>query len=79
MRLGPITIHRHRKNPAGLEIYPWQALTTDRLTPEVKQIVSKMARSAARDHFDETRERLIADLTRYFKENPPRVEDSAPQ
>ena len=56
MRIGPITIPRYRRNAAGLEIYPWQALTTDRLTPEVRALVAKMARAECRSFLDEMKE-----------------------
>ena len=60
MRIGPITIHRYRRNAAGLEVYPWQALTTDRLTPEVRALVAKMARAECRSFLDELEEQRNA-------------------
>lgn len=56
VRIGPITVHRYRRNKAGLEIYPWQALTTDRLTPEVRQLVAKMARAECRSYLESLKE-----------------------
>ncbi len=56
MRIGPFLINRVRKNAAGLEIYPWQALTEDRVTPELRQIVAKIARSEAKSYLQGLKE-----------------------
>lgn len=50
LKIGPFTITRVRKTSAGLVIYPWQALTEDRITPELRQIVAKMARSECKSY-----------------------------
>lgn len=49
-------ITRVRRTAAGLEIYPWQALTEDRVSPELRQIVAKVARSECKSYLDEQRE-----------------------
>lgn len=56
MKIGPFTISRIRRTPAGLEIYPWQALTEDRVSPELRQIVAKVARSEAKSYLESLRE-----------------------
>ena len=56
MRIGPFVISRVRKNKAGLTIYPWQALTEDRVSPELRQIVAKVARSEAKNYLAWLRE-----------------------
>jgi len=50
MRIGPIHINLAKKNAAGLKVYPWQALTEDRVTPELRQVVAKIARSEAKNY-----------------------------
>jgi hypothetical protein len=45
-----------RKTPEGLTIYPWQALTEDRVSPELRQIVAKVARSEVKNFLQEMRE-----------------------
>lgn len=56
MKIGPFTITRVRKTAAGLQIYPWQALTEDRVSPELRQIVAKVARSEVKSFLQEMRE-----------------------
>lgn len=56
LKIGPFTITRVRKTAAGLEIYPWQALTEDRVSPELRQIVAKVARSEVKSYLQEQRE-----------------------
>lgn len=56
MKIGPFTITRARKTAAGLEIYPWQALTEDRVSPELRQIVAKVARSEVKSYLQEQAE-----------------------
>lgn len=56
MKIGPFVITRVRRTAAGLEIYPWQALTEDRVSPELRQIVAKVARSECKNYLDEQRE-----------------------
>lgn len=58
MKIGPFVISRVRKTAAGLDIYPWQALTEDRVSPELRQIVAKVARSEAKNHLQQLTERL---------------------
>lgn len=50
LKIGPFTITRLRKTPAGLTIYPWQALTEDRVSSELRQIVAKVARSELKNY-----------------------------
>jgi hypothetical protein len=64
MRIGPIHINRTRRNAAGLKVYPWQALTEDRVTPELRQVVAKIARSEAKNYFDLLREEAMANGSR---------------
>jgi hypothetical protein len=45
-----------RKTRSGLKIYPWQALTEDRVSPELRAIVAKVARSEAKTYLEELRE-----------------------
>ena len=56
MKIGPFVITRVRKTAAGLEIYPWQALTEDRVSPELRQIVAKVARSELKSYLQELKE-----------------------
>lgn len=56
MKIGPFVITRVRKTAAGLPIYPWQALTEDRVSPELRQVVAKVARSEAKSWLQELRE-----------------------
>ena len=56
MKIGPFVISRVRKTAAGLEIYPWMALTEDRVSPELRQIVAKVARSEVKNYLQELRE-----------------------
>lgn len=66
MKLGPIVIYRQRKTANGLTIYPWHRLTEDRLPSEVREIISKMARSVVKDIVDEHREKLMEDLSDFY-------------
>lgn len=50
MRIGPFIISRVRKTRSGLKIYPWQALTEDRVSPELRAIVAKVARSECKSY-----------------------------
>lgn len=56
MKIGPFDITRRRKTAAGLDIYPWQALTEDRVSPELRQVVAKVARSEVKSFLQEMRE-----------------------
>lgn len=56
MRIGRFIVSRVRKTPAGLEIYGWQALTEDRVTPELRQIVAKVARSEVKSYLQEQKD-----------------------
>lgn len=56
MKIGRFVISRIRKTPAGLDIYPWQALTEDRVSPELRQIVAKVARSEVKSFLQEMQE-----------------------
>lgn len=56
MKIGPFTITRVRKTAAGLTIYPWQALTEDRVSPELRQIVAKVARSEVKSYLEQQKE-----------------------
>lgn len=56
LKIGPFVISRVRRTAAGLEIYPWQALTEDRVSPELRQIVAKVARSEVKSFLQEMRE-----------------------
>lgn len=53
VKIGPFTISRARKTKAGLRIYPWQVLTEDRVSPELRAIVAKVARSEAKSYLQE--------------------------
>jgi superfamily I DNA and RNA helicase len=48
--MGPFIITRTKKTKTGLTIYPWQALTEDRVTPELRQIIAKVVRSEAKNY-----------------------------
>ena len=67
MKIGPFVIYRQRTTANDQEIYPWHRLTEDRLAPEVKAIVAKMARAACKDVADEVREKLLTDLTEFYR------------
>lgn len=56
MKIGPFIINRVRRTKAGLKIYPWQALTEDRISPELRQIVAKVARSECKNYLSELKE-----------------------
>lgn len=56
MKIGPFVITRVRRTAAGLDIYPWQALTEDRVSPELRQVVAKVARSEVKSFLEEMRE-----------------------
>jgi hypothetical protein len=57
LKIGPFTITRRRKTAAGLTIYPWQALTEDRVSPELRSVVAKVARSEVKSYLAELKER----------------------
>ncbi len=61
VKIGPFIISRIRKTKTGLIIYPWQALTEDRVSPELRQIVAKVARSEAKNHLAVLTERIQED------------------
>jgi len=61
MKIGPFDITRRRKTAAGLDIYPWQALTEDRVSSELRQIIAKVARSEAKSYLDGMYERAETD------------------
>lgn len=56
MKIGPFVISRLPRTEAGLTIYPWQALTEDRVSPELRQIVAKVARSEAKSYLESLKE-----------------------
>lgn len=56
MKIGRFVITRVRRTQAGLDIYPWQALTEDRVSPELRQIVAKVARSEAKSYLESLKE-----------------------
>lgn len=56
MKIGPFIISRVRKTAAGLDIYPWQALTEDRVSPELRAVVAKVARSEVKNFLEELKE-----------------------
>lgn len=51
-----------RRTKSGLPIYPWQALTEDRITPELRQVIAKVARSEAKNHLQWLAEHIEDDL-----------------
>lgn len=55
-QIGRFMIGWERRNASGLRRVPWQELTLDRLEEETRQVVAKVARSAARDFFEEMQE-----------------------
>ena len=56
MKIGPFVISRVRRTKSGMTIYPWQALTEDRVTPELRQVVAKVARSEVKSYLAQLRE-----------------------
>ena len=56
MKIGRFVISRIRKTPAGLDIYPWQALTEDRVSEELRAVVAKVARSECKNYLQQLRE-----------------------
>lgn len=61
MKIGPFVISRVRRTKSGMTIYPWQALTEDRVTPELRQVIAKVARSEAKNHLQWLAERIEDD------------------
>ena len=61
MKIGPFVITRTRRTKSGLKIYPWQALTEDRVTPELRQVIAKVARSEAKSHLQWLTEHIEED------------------
>jgi hypothetical protein len=59
MHIGRFHITRVKKTAAGLTVYPWQALTEDRVTPELRQIIAKVVRSEAKSHFQRLQEEAM--------------------
>lgn len=49
---------RVRKDPRGNPLHDWNIVTLDQLSDEARQLIGKMARVAARDHYEEIRETL---------------------
>lgn len=47
-----------KKNPLGRDILPWEEITLDQLSPELRRIIAKAARASAKDFYEETRETL---------------------
>ncbi len=56
LKIGRFVISRIRKTPSGLDIYPWQALTEDRVSPELRAIIAKVARSEVKSFLAEVKE-----------------------
>jgi hypothetical protein len=56
VKIGRFVITRVRRTQAGLDIYPWQALTEDRVSPELRQVVAKVARSEVKNYLQEQAE-----------------------
>lgn len=53
LKIGPFVISRTRRTKSGLRIYPWQALTEDRVSPELRQVVAKVARSECKNYLSD--------------------------
>ncbi len=56
MKIGPFAISLARKNAAGLRVYPWEAITDDRVTPELRAVIAKVARSEVKSFLQEMQE-----------------------
>lgn len=56
-----------RTTADGQTILPWHRLTEERLSPEARAIIAKVARSVLNDIRDEAREKLLADLTEFYQ------------
>jgi hypothetical protein len=53
IHFGRLMVGWERRTPDGQSMLPWQKLTLDRLEPETRQVVARVARSAAQDFFEE--------------------------
>lgn len=53
MNLGPFTITRRRRGPNGSYQFPWQAITEDDLSPELRAAIARVARSVCKDYLQE--------------------------
>lgn len=56
MRIGPIVITRLKRDKLGRPLHPWEIVTLDQLSEDARLLITKMARVAARDFFEECRE-----------------------
>jgi hypothetical protein len=50
-----------RKNQSGHRQFPWEAITADRCSPELRSVVAKVARSEAKSHLQALTEQLQED------------------
>lgn len=69
MRIGRIQITRLGKDKLGRPLHPWEEVTLDQLSTEARLLIQKMARVAAKDHFEETRENSLALLDRSLEKH----------
>jgi hypothetical protein len=49
-----------RKNQSGHRQFPWEAITADRCSPELRAVVAKVARSEVKSYLQEQAERESA-------------------
>ena len=62
MRLGSWKIIRVKKDKLGRPLHPWEEITLDQLAPETRLLIQKMARVSARDFYEDSAEKILADL-----------------
>lgn len=89
MRFGPISIERIRRvKGTNRYVLPWEILTTEDLSPEVRRVIAKVARGVAKDfmteelaalqtQIDETRAQLAELSVPTEEHNPGNTEREA--
>ena len=60
MRIGPFHITYLRRNKTnGRRELPWDVLTAERLSGPARTVIARMARSEAKDYYQDLRERAM--------------------
>lgn len=59
MRIGRIEITRLKRDKLGRPLHPWEIVTLDQLSEPARLLITKMARVAARDFFEQQREEWL--------------------
>lgn len=63
MRIWRLKVGWVKRDVLGRPLHDWEIVTLDQLTPHARQLITKMARVAARDFYEEMREEWL-DLVR---------------